>query len=183
MPNFFLFISKFNKDHIKNLDKRIAIIYRNYSIKPNKEIILNIKNFCRKNKRKFFLSNNIKLAINLDLDGVYLPAFNKNLNINQNTLKKKFMIIGSAHTVQEIKIKEKQNVELIFLSPLFKIKKINKFLNPIKFNLLSSITNRKVIALGGIRLKNINQLKMINAYGFAGISYFENGGKINLIKK
>jgi hypothetical protein len=24
---------------------------------------------------------------------------------------------------------------------------------------------------------------MINAYGFAGISYFENGGKINLIKK
>ena len=33
------------------------------------------------------------------------------------------MIIGSAHTLKEIRIKEKQNVEQIFLSPIFQTSK------------------------------------------------------------
>ena len=31
---------------------------------------------------KFFLSNNIKLAMRLKLDGAYIPSFNKELNFN-----------------------------------------------------------------------------------------------------
>ena len=37
--------------------------------------ILKIKNYCKKKLIKFYLSNNIKLAIKLDLDGVYIPSF------------------------------------------------------------------------------------------------------------
>ena len=139
---------------------------------------MNIKKICKKDGRKFFLSNNINLAINLDLDGAYIPSFNRQLNINRTNIKEKFILIGSAHSVKEIKIKEKQGVKLIFLSPIFRTGKNKKFLNPIKFNLLASKTNKKVIALGGIRVKNLNKLNMINAYGFAGISYFENNGKV-----
>ena len=62
----------------------------------------------------------------LNLDGVYLPSFNKNLNITQISVKTKFNIIGSAHSVDEIRIKEKQGVKLIFISPLFKTKKNKK---------------------------------------------------------
>ena len=43
----------------------------------------------------------------------------------------------------------------------------------IKFNILSRITNMKVIALGGINEKNINKLKIANAYGYSAISYFK----------
>ena len=47
------------------------------------------------------LSNNLKLAIRLDLDGVYLPSFNKELNVFQFNLKKKFrnilLSISSCH--------------------------------------------------------------------------------------
>jgi thiamine-phosphate pyrophosphorylase len=39
--------------------------------------------------------------------------------------------------------------------------------------LLSKLTNKKIIALGGISNKNLNKLKLINLSGFAGISFFE----------
>jgi len=129
--------------------------------------------FCKANNRKLFIANNLKLALNLNLDGVYIPSFNQDLNYCKYNLKKKFLILGSAHNIFEIRIKEKQNVEVIFLSPLFKTKDYKKSLDIIKFNILSQNTNKKVIALGGINKKNINKLKIANAYGFSGISYFK----------
>ena len=33
---------------------------------------------CKLQKRKFYLANNLKLAKKLNLDGVYIPSFNKN---------------------------------------------------------------------------------------------------------
>jgi len=89
-PKIFCFINKYNKNYIKRLSKDIGIIYRNYNKKINKEEIKKIKKLCRDNKNKFYLANNIKLAIKFNLDGVYLPAFNKDLKINLYPKKKKF---------------------------------------------------------------------------------------------
>ena len=174
IPNFFVFIDIYDEKYIRKLNKKIAIIYRNYSIKYNKELILKIKHLCKKNNIKFFLANDLKLATNLNLDGVYLPSFNKSLNISKTNMKKKFLIIGSAHTVQEIKNKELQGARAIFLAPLFKTQKNKKFLDPIKFNILSLQTNKKIIALGGITNKNLKKLKITKSNGFAGISFFKN---------
>ena len=118
------------------------------------------------------------MAINLDLDGVYLPSFNKKLNLKKLSVKKAFLILGSAHSINEIKIKEEQGVQLIFLAPIFATQKNISFLNPVRFNLLASKTNKKIIALGGINSKNISKLKMTNSFGFAGISYFKNVNNI-----
>ena len=180
LPTTFFFIKSFNKDHIRKLDKKVAIIYRNYSNTHNKKTILEIKKICKKDRRKFYLSNNLKLAISLDLDGAYLPSFNKKLDVVKINAKKKFITIGSAHNIKEVKIKEKQGVKLIFISPLFKTKKNKNFLNIVKFNYLASKTKKKVIALGGINSKNLNKLKIVNAFGFAGISYFENNNNIKI---
>ena len=109
---------------------------------------------------------------------MYFPSFNKDINFKKDNFKRKFIIIGSAHSVKEIKIKEQQGAKLIFLSPLFKVNKNNKFLNPIKFNLLAAKTNIKVIALGGINQSNFKKLNLVKSYGFAGISYFMNQNNI-----
>jgi thiamine-phosphate pyrophosphorylase len=172
LPTSFLFIDIYDEEYIRNLDKKIAIVYRNYTIKHEKKLILKIKETCKKDGRKFFLSNNFKLAISLSLDGVYLPSFNRVLNTKKIT-RKKFIIIGSAHSVQEIKIKEQQGAMGIFIAPLFKTNKNIKFLNIVKFNLLTLITNKKIIALGGISAKNLNRVRLTKSYGFAGISYFK----------
>ena len=180
LPKYYYFIDKFEKDDIKNINKNIAIIYRNYSKKIDINLIQNIKKKLKKKKIKFFLANNIKLAIKLDLDGVYIPSYNTELKINSFSKRKKFLIIGSAHNLKEIKIKEKQGAQIIFLSPLFKTNKTNKFLGSIKFNILSKMTDKKLIALGGINQTNIQKLFLLNAYGFASISFLRNADKLNI---
>ncbi len=87
LPKYYYFIDRFRKEHIKNLNKNIAIIFRRYNKKVNISEINKIKNFCKSSGRKFFLSNDIKLALKLNLDGVYLPSFNKNIRINTYSKK------------------------------------------------------------------------------------------------
>ena len=168
----YYFINKFNTKNIDKLDKQTTVIYRNYSSKTMDEsLIIKIKNYCRKKKLKFILSNNVRLAIKLNLDGVYIPSFNKNFNHLNYSLNKKFKIIGSAHNIREIRIKELQNVDSIFLSSLFK--KNKNYLGIYKFKLLSNLTKKKIVVLGGVSKKNLKKIKTLKNSGFAGISYFE----------
>ena len=170
--NKYYFINKFDTNNIDRQDKYTTIIYRNYSKKKiDKLLILKIKNYCKKKKIKFYLSNDIKLAIRLSLDGAYIPSFNKNFNHLSFSYKKGFKIIGSAHNLKEIRNKEIQKVEKIFLSSLFK--KNKNYLGINKFKLLSKLTMKKVVILGGISERNINQLSLLGNLEFAGISYFE----------
>ena len=166
----YYFINKFDPYHIKKLNKNTSIIYRNYNSTINIGLLIKIRNFCRKNRRKFYLSNNVKLALKLNLDGVYLPSFNKSLKHLNYQIKKDFLIIGSAHNLLEIRIKEKQKISHIFISSIFKKEK--NYLGFYKFNNLSKMTKKKVIALGGINNNNVRKINMLNISGFAAIDYF-----------
>jgi len=167
----YYFINKFETNNIDRLDNQTVIIYRNYNHKTaNTELIVKIRKYCRKKKIKFLLANNFKLAIKLNLDGVYIPSFNKSVQHLAFSLKKKFIIIGSAHNIKEIKQKEIQNVDKIFISSLFK--KNKNYLGINKFRLISNYTKKKVVVLGGVSKNNLKKLKLLNASEFAGISYF-----------
>ena len=169
--NKYYFINKFDQSHLDKQDKETVIIYRNYNQEVDRKLILNIKNYCKKKGNKFLLSNNVKLAIKFDLDGVYIPSYNKDKKHLSYSFKKNFIILGSAHNVYEMRIKELQNVETIFLSSLFK--KNKNYLSINKFKLLSLLSSKKIIALGGVSKTNIKQLNLVNCVGFAGISFFE----------
>ena len=172
MVNKYYFINKFDTNNINNQDKQTAIIYRNYSSNiKNVDLILKFRNYCKKRNIKFYLSNNIKLATKLDLDGAYIPSFNKNTNHQAYSYKKNFILIGSAHNLKEIRIKEKQGVKKIFISSLFK--KNKNFLGINKFKILSKMTRINVVALGGISKRNLKKLNFLDRSDFAGISYFE----------
>ena len=168
----YYFINKFDTNNIDKQDKQTAIIFRNYSSNSADQLlILKIKRYCKKKSIKFYLSNDFKLAIKLDLDGVYIPAFNTSFKHLSYSIKKNFKIIGSAHNLKEIKEKENQNVEKIFLSSLFKRNK--NYLGMNKFRLLSNLTKKRVVVLGGVSKVNLKKLKLLNQIEFAGISYFE----------
>ena len=79
--------------------------------------------------------------------------------------------MGSAHNLKEIRIKEKQNVKEIIISSLFK--KNKNFLGMNRYKLLGNLTQKNVVALGGISRKNLKKIKLLKNSNFAGISFFE----------
>jgi len=168
----YYFINEFKYSHLKNLDQNISFIWRNKDKETPLKTLIELRNFCKKNNRNLYIHNNIELANKINADGLYISSNNRNLMLGSKKLKIKFKILGSAHNLKEIKIKEVQNVSEIFLSPLFKEKK-NKQLNIYKYLNLRKTTNMKDISLGGISKKNIKKLKLIKPFGFAGISFFE----------
>ena len=175
MHNFFeqkyYFTSKFDTEILNKIDKQTTIIYRNYSEEIDIKKIIKLKNYCKKINKFFYLSNNVKLALKLNLDGAYIPSFNHEISHLNYTHKKKFHIIGSAHNLKEIRLKEKQRVNKIFLSSLFK--KNKNYLGIYRFKLISKLTRKKIVALGGISKNNLKVLKMLKFDEFASISYFE----------
>jgi thiamine-phosphate pyrophosphorylase len=167
----YYFINKFDQSHIDKQDKKTILIYRNYNHQADEKVIIKIKDYCKKKGNKFLLSNNIKLAIKLNLDGAYIPSFNKDKKHLSYSFKKKFIILGSAHNVYEMRTKELQNIETIFLSSIFKRNK--NYLGIYKFKLFSLLSNKKIVALGGVSLNNLKKLNLTNCFGFAGISFFK----------
>jgi thiamine-phosphate pyrophosphorylase len=97
---------------------------------------------------------------------------------NSYNLKKNFKLIGSAHNLTEIRIKEKQNVSSIFISSIFKNNKYNKFLGIYRFLNLIKLTKKNIVSLGGINKNNIKKIKLLKINNIASISMFQ-----NLLKK
>ena len=171
----YYFINKFDPNHIKKLDKDISIIYRNYSSPFNINLLIKIRDFCKKNRRKFYLSNNVKLALRFNLNGAYLPSFNTDTKHLNYKIKSNFLLIGSAHNLREIRIKETQKVSQIFVSSLFKLEK--NYLGFYKFINLSRLSKIKIVALGGINKNNLKRLSLLKISGYAGIGIFNWGKK------
>ena len=175
--NFYFFTTYINEQMIKNVVKfkNIAIIYNNKHI-DNENNFLNIKNFCKSNNIKFFILDNLKLAIKHKLDGIILSHNNKRIYLNVNNYKKNFKIIGKAHSQNEFSFKIKQNCTAIFLSPIFQNLKYNssKILSINKFNQISKDWKTNIYALGGINFENIKKVRMTKAKGIGFMSLILN---------
>jgi len=55
-------------------------------------------------------------------------------------------------------------------------KKEKNYLGFYKFKILTNMTKKKIIALGGINLTNLKRLKILNISGFAAIGLYKNKG-------
>ena len=100
----YYFIDEFNKNEIEKLSSKISLIYRNYKNKCDFSELKKLVLYCKNKRRKVYISNNLKVAIKYNFDGLYIPSFNKKLGF-RNIVKNNFEILGSAHNVVELKTK------------------------------------------------------------------------------
>ena len=87
---YYYFIDEFNKNEIEKLSTQISLIYRNYHKKNEPKELKKLVIHCRNNRRKVYISNNLKDAIKYNFDGLYIPSFHKQLrfqNITKEILK------------------------------------------------------------------------------------------------
>jgi thiamine-phosphate pyrophosphorylase len=179
LENFF-FTSSLNyiiKENLRKF-KNISIIYNTDKNSLNVSEFLKIREFCKKEKIKIYFPDNIKLAIKLGADGLFISS--KNNKIFQ-PYKKSFKIIGAIHNQNEFYFKLLQKCEYFLLSPIFNNSKYsdNKILGTIKFNLISRNWRCKLIALGGINSKNFKKIYLTKSAGVGFVSWIKEA----LIKK
>jgi thiamine-phosphate pyrophosphorylase len=172
LPKIFIFLDQYDSQIFENSNINMGIIYRNYNTKKREKELVKIAKACRKSKNQLFVSNDIRLAMKVKAEGIYIPSFNKTKGF-ANLEKKNIKILGSAHNQREIQKKISQKCCAIFLSPIFYIKKSKKFLDIHKFNYLSSKNNINFYALGGISENNFHKLKLLNIKGCGGIRMFK----------
>ena len=169
---YFLIIENIKDINLENIKIRYKffIIYRNNKKIDKLDDLLRFRQECKIKAIKFYIANNIDLAISLSSDGVYLSSFNRDLKY-LNYKRANFGIIGSAHNLKEIMIKLKQGCNFILLSKLFIVSYDKKapYLGVLKFNNFSKIS-KQLIPLGGIKDHNLNQLKNVFGDGFALLS-------------
>ena len=160
-----------NIDLIKTKSK-FNLIYRNNLKKENTNKIIKFIKLCKKKYIKFFVLNDLSLALKIGADGVYLPSYNKALLKKKELVGKKIEVIGSAHNFKEINIKKKQGCKEVVLSRLFETdyKDKKSFFGITRFNLLTKNYKNDFIALGGIRSNNLMKIKMLNCEGIALLS-------------
>ena len=114
----------------------IGIIYRNYKAKKREEELIKISKACKKNRYLLFVSNDIKLALKVKANGIYVPSFNKTRSFS-NIEKKNIIVLGSAHNQKEIKKKFLKDVVQYFYLQFFMLKKKGNFLDYI--NLITCV--------------------------------------------
>ena len=182
MPNTFInkfyFIDKFDVNNIKNLDHKTSIIYRNYNSENSENQLIKIARACKQNRYQLFVSNDLKLAHKFKADGIYIPSFNKSFKHLLPNKRKNFTIIGSAHNLEEINLKIKQNCKYIFLSPIFNVKKKNNFLGLNIFRNYTKQISIETIALGGVNIENKKKINISGASGYASISMIKKKAQI-----
>ena len=166
---YYFIIESIKDIDLKKLKKRkkFTIIYRNQNNSENITDILLFRKKCKTKSVKFYVDNNLNLALKLNSDGVYLSSHNKALSA-LHIKKLNFQIMGSAHSHKEVCMKIKQGCGVIILSKLFSVSYNKKapFYGVIKFNnLLRSYKN--LVPLGGINLSNLNNLSNVDCLGFA----------------
>tara|TARA_B100000963_G_C22636451_1_gene677873 strand:- start:317 stop:844 length:528 start_codon:yes stop_codon:yes gene_type:complete len=157
---------KIDFDYIKKIKAALIIKCRKG---VNLKRYIFIKKECNSRRIPLFISNDIRLLYKLGVKNFYISAYNKKKYRN---LPDKIYVIGSAHNVKEIREKISQGCKKIILSRLFDTYK-KGCLGVLKFNLISQKFGN-IIALGGIKTKNIKALKMINVVGAAIKSDIDN---------
>jgi thiamine-phosphate pyrophosphorylase len=104
--------------------------------------------------------------LNLGFDGVHLTSSQLHLI----DYFKNYLTFSSTHSLKEVK--NAKNSEFITFSPIFNSKG-RKGLGIEVLNKICKKTPSKVFALGGIvTKKEVEEIKLSKAYGFASIRYF-----------
>ena len=170
---YFLIIENIKDIDLRNIKliNRYIIIYRNADKIENIDKLVRFRRYCKSKKIDFYVSNDEKLTSDLKADGLYISAHNKNLRLAK-LKKSNYKIIGSAHNIKELNIKILQGCSNIIYSRLFEVSHPFKkgYLGVIRFNLFNQLISKNLVPLGGIKLTNLNKLRMVRSDSFALLS-------------
>ncbi len=122
---------------------------------------------------KLFINDRLDIALAVGADGIHLAQSSIPADLVRKTIKRKFLIGVSTHSLKEVREAEKAGADFITLGPIYKTPSKLKYGLPLGINTLKRISRKTglpIFAIGGIKAKKINELINAGAWGVAMIS-------------
>lgn len=167
----------------------VQLRVKNKSFDEWKKIAEETKLVCLRYGAKLIINDNVRIAKEVGADGVHLGKQDMNPKEARKILGKNFIIGGSSNTMDEVKWLMDNDVDYIGLGP-FHFTSTKEKLNPVLGSEGIKIIAEKfgkqipIIAIGGIKAKDIGSLMQAGIHGVAvssGINMAED--KIEMTKK
>ncbi|AFS47825.1 Thiamine monophosphate synthase/TENI [alpha proteobacterium HIMB5] len=188
--------NKIKKDFYLNLNKILAfkkakffqLRIKNNSLKKKIEIGKKIKLICKKYNVKFLINDDPVLAKKLKADGCHLGQKDMDIISARKILGKKIIGITCHNSISLAKKALKNNADYLAFGAFFETntKKVKFKANLSVIKKIKQLTNKPIIAIGGINNKNYKKL-LLNNVNFLAISgYIFNNKKykpVEAIKK
>ncbi len=133
---------------------------------------LDIQLLCREFNVPFVLNDNVKLAYQINADGVHIGQDDMSLTEAREILGKDKIIGVSAHTVEEALEAEKNGADYLGVGAMFTTNSKDDAVD-VSIETLKEIVKSvsiPVIAIGGITRENVKELKDTGIKGIAVIS-------------
>ena len=188
--------NKIKKDFYLNLNKIFAfkkvkffqLRIKNYSLKKKIEIGKKIKLICKKYDVKFLVNDDPMLAKKLNADGCHLGQKDMDIFLARKILGKKIIGITCHNSILLAKKALKNNADYLAFGAFFptNTKKVKFKANISVIKKIKQLTNKPIIAIGGINNKNYKKLLLNNVNFLAISSYIFNNKKykpVEAIKK
>ncbi len=177
------YIENMIKHDIKIFQIRIKSSYTEKKIK----IIESVKLLCRTNNCILLLNDNVKLARELDLDGVHIGTKDMNILETKSILgNKKIIGVSCYNSLENAVYAEKHGANYVSFGSLYKT---TTKLNPLNLNVLTfkkakDILNIPICLIGGINTNNVQDVINLNCDLIAiskGLSFKNNVEAISKI--
>tara|TARA_A100001011_G_scaffold302240_1_gene315926 strand:- start:158 stop:907 length:750 start_codon:yes stop_codon:yes gene_type:complete len=145
--------------------------FKKYSSKKKYLIGTKIKKICKRNKVKFLVNDEPKLAKKLNADGCHLGQKDMSLKDAKKIIGKKIIGITCHNSIKLAKIAIKSNVSYLAFGAFFSSKtKKTKYSANFKILIkVNKLTKIPLVAIGGINLDNYRNL-LLNKANFLAIS-------------
>ena len=188
--------NKIKKDFYSNLNKILSfkkvkffqLRIKNNSLKKKIKIGKKIKSICKKYNVKFLVNDDPMLAKKLNADGCHLGQKDMDIISARKILGKKIIGITCHNSIALAKKALKNNADYLAFGAFFSTntKKVKFKANISVIKKVKRLTNKPIIAIGGINNKNYKKL-LLNNVNFLAISgYIFNNKKykpVEAIKK
>ena len=184
--------NKIERDFYRNLDKILAfkkvkffqLRLKNNSFKKKNEVGKKIKLICKKYNVKFLINDDPVLAKKLDADGCHLGQKDMDIISARKILGKKIIGITCHNSIKLAKNALKNNADYLAFGAFFpsNTKRVKFKANISIIKKIKQITNKPIVAIGGIDNKNYKKLLLKNVNFLAISGYIFNNKKYKSVE-
>ena len=165
----------------------VQLRVKNKSYDEWRQIAQEIKLVCLKYGAKLIINDNVRIAKEVGADGVHLGKEDMSPKEARNILGDTFIIGSSTNTMDDVRCLMEDGIDYIGIGP-YRFTSTKKNLNPILglegIKKIIEQTSLPVIAIGGIKLEDVEALMNIGVHGVAVSSAINMAeDKIEMTKK